>query len=148
MIIDRLNYIHLYAGLHPAFAKASEWLRQTDLDSLACGFVEIAGKEVFATLAENRLSSEKPAFEAHRRYADIQLILDGKERFLLGKEPRILSPKPGTDFYPCEASDSLEFTLGPREFTVFFPGEAHSPGNMADNQFPVCRKLVVKVLMA
>ena len=147
MIIDRLDKIGLYAVLNSSFAKAAQWLRETSLEELPFGRAEIAGESVFATLAENRLSAGTPAFEAHRRYADIQLILGGKERFLLGTKARILPPEPGSDFYPCEAQESLEFVLGQGQFVVFLPGEAHSPGNAAEGGPETCRKLVVKVLI-
>ena len=145
MIIDRLKNISSYTGLGENFGTAARWLEQADLGALAAGTVEIDGERVFATLAENRLSDGEPAFEAHRRYADIQVILDGKERFLLGTEAEILSPEPGTDFYPCRAAKSMEAVLEPGQFVIFLPGEAHSPGNAAGEQ-KLCRKLVVKVL--
>ena len=147
MIIDYLNNLHTYAGLGSSFAKAINWLQATDLDSLPCGQIRIAGDEVFATLAENRLSSGEPQFEAHYRYADIQLILAGKERFLFGTKARIPEPQPDTDFYACEVTESMDFVLEPGMFTVFFPAEAHSPGNIAGTGPEICRKLVVKVLM-
>ena len=146
MIIDWIRNISSYTDLGNHFTDAVKWLESTDLDILACGRVDIAGEQVFATLAENRLSRGEASFEAHCRYADIQIILEGKERFFLGTEAEILPPGPGTDFYPCRVEKSFEFTLEPGQFAVFLPGEAHAPGNAAGEQ-EVCKKLVVKVLM-
>ena len=147
MIIDWIRNISSYINLGNHFADAVKWLKKTDLDTLSCGCIDIAGEQVFATLAENRLSRGEASFEAHRRYADIQIILEGKEGFFLGTEAEILPPEPGTDFCPCRVGNSLEFTLEPGQFAVFLPGEAHSPGNAA-GEHEFCKKLVVKVLMA
>ena len=144
MIIDRIENIGRYRNLGGAFAEAAAWLEKTDLKTLPCGRAEIAGERVFATLSENRLSKEETDFEAHRLYADIQLVLEGKERFLFGTEAEILPPNPGTDFCPCRVSRHIGFTLKPGEFAIFLPGEPHSPGNPAGEPSD-CKKAVIKV---
>jgi len=146
MIIDRIENIGRYRNLGGAFAEAAAWLEETDLKALPCGRAEIAGERAFANLSENRLSREETGFEAHRLYADIQLVLEGKERFLFGTETEILPPNPGTDFYPCRVGRRIGFTLEPGEFAVFLPEEAHAPG-IAPEDADSCKKLVVKVRM-
>ena len=144
MIVDHISRIDRYAGLGESFRTAARWLRETDLHALTPGNFEIDGENVFASLADNVLDREEPAYEAHHRYADIQLILSGKERFFLGWEGREGAGAPGSDFFPCEADRALELTLEADQFVIFLPGEMHAPGNPA--QAPaVCRKLVVKV---
>lgn len=144
MIIDRLENIASYKNLGGAFAEAAAWLEQIDPKALPWGRTEIAGERVFATLSENRLSREETGFEAHRIYADIQLVLEGKERFLFGLETEILPPNPGTDFYPCRVGRRIGFTLEAGELAIFLPGEAHAPG-IAPEDADSCKKLVVKV---
>ena len=144
MIIDRLDRIENYAGLGTNFATAAQWLKEADLFGMEPGTVQIDGERVYATLSDNRLEREKPVFEAHRVYADIQLILSGRERFLLGWDGREGASDPGADLYFFEAGEALPFTLGPNEFVIFQPGELHAPLN-PDGAPSVCRKLVVKV---
>ena len=146
MIIDRLENIASYKNLGGAFAEAAAWMERTDLKALPDGRTEVAGDRVFATMAENPLSREQTGFEVHRLYADIQLVLGGKERFFYGTEREILPPDPGTDFYPCRVGKSIGFILEPGQFAIFLPGEAHAPGNAAEGA-ERCRKLVVKVRM-
>ena len=111
MIIDRIENIKAYAGLGEHFRTAAEWLAGQDIYSLAPGQIGIDGEKVFATLADNQLSRKEPAYEAHRLYADIQLVIDGKELFDLGTEGESADFTPGSDFCPCEVRAGLPFTL-------------------------------------
>ena len=144
MIVDRLDRIGAYAALSSNFAAAARWLAETDLHALAPGRYEIDGDRVFASLQDNWLERDTPAFESHHLYSDLQLVLSGRERFLLGWTGREGAAAPGADYYPSEAEDTLSFTLEPDQFVIFLPGELHSPGN-PDGAPALCRKLVVKV---
>ena len=147
MIIDRIENIGKYAGLGEHFRTAAEWLAMAgqDLSALVPGTLQVDGKQVFATLADNLLSRETPAYEAHRLYADIQVIVDGRETFYLGTEGKPGQLMPEKDFCECEVSAGLPFVLESGWFAIFLPGEMHAPGNPAGEP-SVCRKLVVKVL--
>lgn len=144
MIVDRIENIRKYAGLGEPFRTAAEWLDRQDLSALAPGSFPVDGDRVFATLADNSLAREMPAYEAHRLYADIQLVVDGKEKFYLGTAGTAEEGTPGGDFYPCRVSAGLPFVLESGWFVIFLPGEMHAPGNPADKP-SVCRKMVVKV---
>ena len=145
MIIDKVENIVKYAAMGEHFRTAADWLAGQDLSALAPGTVQVDGERVYAALADNLLSRETPVYEAHRRYADIQMIVDGKEKLFLGTEGTAGHLVPEKDFCPCEVSAGLPFVLESGWFVIFLPGEMHAPGNPADEP-SVCRKLVVKVL--
>ena len=155
MILDTLDAIGKYAGISPNFETAVRWLQETDPEALEPGRTDIDGEKVYAVVSENRLESKEPVFEVHRRYADIQIILQGREGFLYGREGRELSGKPENDVWFCEADRQVPFELEEGGVTVFLPGEAHAPGLYPEKDrrplspaAPVPnRKLVVKVLM-
>ena len=155
MILDTLDAIGKYAGISPNFETAVRWLQETDPEALEPGRTDIDGEKVYAVVSENRLESKEPVFEVHRRYADIQIILRGREGFLYGREGRVLSGKPENDVWFCEADRQVPFELEEGGVTVFLPGEAHAPGLYPEKDrrplspaAPVPdRKLVVKVLM-
>jgi YhcH/YjgK/YiaL family protein len=155
MILDTLDAIGKYAGISPNFETAVRWLQETDPEALEPGRTDIDGEKVYAVVSENRLESKEPVFEVHRRYADIQIILQGREGFLYGREGRVLSGKPENDVWFCEADRQVPFELEEGGVTVFLPGEAHAPGLYPEKDrrplspaAPVPdRKLVVKVLM-
>ena len=145
MIIDDIAHAERYAALSPHFARALRFLAETPLDALDCGTIPLDGERVFANLQENMTRTDGLQFEAHDRYADIQAVLRGSERFALGWDPRLDPPAPGSDFRRCQADQWTDFTLEKNQFVIFLPGEAHAPGNAPQAPAP-CRKLVIKVL--
>ena len=155
MILDTLDAIGKYAGISPNFETAVRWLQETDPEALEPGRTDIDGEKVYAVVSENRLESKEPVFEVHRRYADIQIILRGREGFRYGRKGKELSGKPENDVWFCEADRLVPFELEEGGVTVFLPGEAHAPGLYPEKDrrplspaAPVPdRKLVVKVLM-
>ena len=155
MILDTLDAIGKYAGISPNFETAVRWLQETDPEVLEPGRTDIDGEKVYAVVSENRLEPKEPAFEVHRRYADIQIILQGREGFRYGRKGKELSGKPENDVWFCEADRQVPFELEEGGVTVFLPGEAHAPGLYPEKDrrplspaAPVSVwKLVVKVLM-
>ena len=155
MILDTLDDIVKYAGISPNFETAVRWLQETDPEALEPGRTDIDGEKVYAVMSENRLEPKEPVFEVHRRYADIQIILRGREGFRYGRKGKELSGKPENDVWFCEADRQVPFELEEGGVTVFLPGEAHAPGLYPEKDrrplspaAPVPdRKLVVKVLM-
>ena len=144
MIIDHLGNIQRYAALGKNYATAAKFLVHTDLNSLPFGKTEIDGDRVFANYAENFLDRDEMAWEAHQRYTDIQLIVQGKERFGWVNCAEY-GPLDG-DFQACYPVETpVQFTLTDNQFVIFLPNEPHSPGNPV--KAPArCRKLVIKVL--
>ena len=80
MILDTVSRLSRYAALNPLFLRVAEYLRRSDLNLMADGRYEISGEDAFLTLTRSslRLSTEAP-LEAHRLYADIQIVLSGEE---------------------------------------------------------------------
>lgn len=144
MIIDTVQAIHRYAALGPNYAKAAAFLQQTDLSALCPGKIEIDGDNVFANLADLYLERTEMAWESHRKYTDIQVILQGEEKFGWVERAEF-GPLEG-DFQRCTPLDiPFVFILQAGQFVLYFPGEPHAPGNPA--AVPgLCRKLVIKVL--
>ena len=91
--------------------------------------------------------AEKIPFEAHRKYWDLQLLLEGEE--LLGyapleklQETEPYDPKEDIAFYAGSGDD---VKLQPGTAVLLAPWDAHRPG--ADAGFASCRvkKIVVKL---
>ncbi len=145
MIYDSITNIEAYRGIHPRVMKALEILRDTDFSSMADGTYEVEGKELFYFLQsyETKPSNDKP--EAHKLYADIMMMLDGKEQIgvapLESVEDTGERPEGDIRFYRGETVPVL---LKENRFAVFFPGDAHAPGIAVDGP-EKCRKCVVKV---
>lgn len=88
--------------------------------------------------------------ECHRRYLDVQLLLEGTETFGYGIMPFAGLDEDYLDEKDLAFSEQLQgeerfVTIRAGEFIVFYPGEPHRPLVAAyDDPAPV-RKVVIKV---
>ena len=82
MIVDSLANLDFYGPLNGRFAKALAYLRGVDLKALPEGKYEIDAEEVYMMISERDLKKKADAaMEAHDRYIDIQVVVDGHEGF-------------------------------------------------------------------
>lgn len=146
MILDTLARADRYLPLHPLFARAFEFLRGTDLSSLSPGRHSVQGEQIFAIVeaCEGRTRQEAK-LECHRRYIDIQLVLEGVDE--MGWKPLTECVDPVSDYN--EARDIRFFNDPPSNwiatpagsFCLFFPDDAHAPLVSGG----LIRKVVVKI---
>ena len=79
MIYDTIENLAQYAPLLPGLEKAAAFLARKDLAQLPDGRVEIDGDRVFANLQTyDTKAIDMRGFEAHRAYADVQVVLGGE----------------------------------------------------------------------
>ncbi|MBR5111558.1 MAG: YhcH/YjgK/YiaL family protein [Clostridia bacterium] len=124
------------------FAAAQDFLLSADFASLSLGRHDIDGDNVFVNIQEYTQEEKEPAYEAHAAYADIQVVLQGSERFRWGLGE--LGGLEG-DFRPVTGVEKyVEFTLRENQLVIFLPGEPHAPG-LPEKGPAFCRKAVVKV---
>lgn len=146
MIFDTLDHIEAYKDLHPRIYRGLTLLKTTDFSALADGKVEVEGKDLYFSLQSYQSKTGEPKIEAHRDYADIQVVLEGREH--MGVAPLAdmteeweARPEKDVWFYHGPI-DNL--TLTPGKFVILFPQDAHAPGMAIDESQPV-RKCVVKI---
>jgi YhcH/YjgK/YiaL family protein len=132
--------------------KALEWLSQTDLKDIAPGKYHIDGDDVYASVAESPTKDQDEVkWEAHRKYADIQYVISGKEK--MGVAP-VSAAIPTGDFdeqkdlgfFTVPEEHCTYYTATSAQFFIFFPDDAHRPGiriTGCDRN----KKVVVKVLL-
>ena len=146
MILDILENAHLYTSMNPRFAKAIEFLRRPDLKELTVDTYEIDGKRIYAMVAKDPgREKEKALLEAHNKYVDIQLVLDGTDT--MGWKPRSACKQPTSD-YDSEKDvqlfkDAPDTWLATHSgaFAIFFPEDAHMPLIASG----ILHKVVVKI---
>lgn len=147
MILDHLRNASLYRGLGPNFARAFDFLAGPEWRSLPDGRHEIDGQRLIALpQSYTTRPREKGRWEAHRRYADIQLIVRGRE--MMGFAPldqlAVEQPyDPATDCLFLTGQGQL-LTVAEGEFAVFLPQDAHMPCLAIDEPQPIA-KIVLKV---
>ncbi|HEX7971301.1 MAG TPA: YhcH/YjgK/YiaL family protein [Thiobacillus sp.] len=146
MILATLAEADRYSALHPLFPRAFEFLRNTDLHALAPGKHTVQSEQVFAIVEACAGRTRADAqLECHRRYIDIQLVLDGLDE--MGWKPVAECVDPATDY---DAARDIRFfndapsswiATPPGAFCLFFPDDAHAPLVSAG----LIRKVVVKI---
>jgi YhcH/YjgK/YiaL family protein len=146
MIFSALSQSERYVALHPLFAKAFDYIRENDLFNKAPGRYNIIGEDLIAIVEQvPGKTKEMARLEAHRRYIDIQLVLDGIDE--MGWKPIADCHNPVGEH--SEEKDIRFFTDAPASwiatppdhFCIFFPEDAHAP-LVSNSQV---RKVIFKV---
>lgn len=134
------------------FGMAFEALRALAEQPFCEGRHEVAGDALFINALEYETSPVRESvFEAHRRYIDIMLVLEGEERIGC-REAQTLSciTKPYADaddvLLAQMEKDFTSIHMIPGSIAIFFPEDAHAP-NMDWNGTGRVKKLIAKVLV-
>ena len=132
MILSALSQSPRYAALHPLFPRAFDYIRNTDLFALAPGRYNIVRDDLIAIVEQvSAKTKEMAKLEAHRKYIDIQLVLEGDET--MGWKPLADCLNPVSEhsmekdirfFHDAPAS---WIAVPPDHFCIFFPEDAHAP---------------------
>ena len=151
MIYDTLAHIAAYRGLGANMDRAIDYLATADLSALPAGRYDIDGDNVYLMIQEPDFRAPADAqFEAHRRYADIQLALAEGEAISCLPVERIAA------WDPFDAEKDIGFSnvdekgtplpLPAGMFMILFPQDAHMP-NIKCGLANRGRKAVIKVRM-
>ena len=132
--------------------KALEWIRAEEWTKLNEGKTEIDGRRVFVSYTKyiSKPVEECP-YEAHRLYADIQIVLKGTELVdICGKDGlRLASPysaEKDIAFFDGEPALVHRVALGFPLALVLFPEDVHKPCIAAGKPAEI-EKIVLKVAL-
>jgi YhcH/YjgK/YiaL family protein len=146
MIVSRLANPLLDATLPPRLKQALDYLRRTDLAAVPLGRVDLDGDRLFALVQEyTTRTAENCAWESHRRYIDVQYVVDGTERMgylniASAREREAYDAARDVAFYePGEDYITIETGM----LAIFGPEDVHAPCGAAGKPRPV-RKIVIK----
>lgn len=151
MIFDSAKNLDFYKnlGIEGRYAKAVEFLKNTDLKSLAPGKYEIDGKDVFANVVEyTTVPWEEAKFEAHENYTDIQYVIEGSEVMTYAPldELKVSVPyNPDKDVVFFDNSNpGLQIVAEADEYLIFNPWDGHKPKAANGTPAPI-KKVIVKI---
>jgi len=128
MIMDTLENLRHYRIPADGLEAALAWLEREDLENLEPGRYPLGESGAAAILAEGpTVPAEREDWEAHRRFADLQVVLSGAE--LMGFAPlSSMTPKgPYSEKDDCillEGDGNFMFVRA-GTFAVFMPQDAH-----------------------
>jgi len=130
--------------------EAFAFLASHDLKSMPKGKYPIDSNFVYATITEDPSKDvDKTTWESHRKYVDLQYVIDGEERigvFPVAKAQVEKEYDETKDVANYIADGPLQ-TATPAVFFLFFPTDAHRP-NITPGGNKVVKKIVIKIRSA
>jgi len=150
MIHATLARLALLDSAPPAIREAARLLAAAvDSDGLPEGRSRLGPFDLTVSLPDTAKSGELP-FEAHRRFVDLQLVLEGAEGYELARiadcvVTRAYDAEAEAEFYSSAAAASHFLVLAEGEAVVFFTEDAHKPRIAVEGSTVRLRKAVVKI---
>lgn len=151
MIFDSAKNLDFYKslGVEGRYAKAVEFLKNTDLENLAPGKYEIDGKNVYANVTEyTTIPWEEAKYESHHNYTDIQYVISGSETMTYAPVEELKEKVPYNEekdvvFYDNE-NPGLKVVVKAGEYMIFNPWDGHKPKAAAGDPAPI-KKVIIKI---
>lgn len=148
MIIDKLSNSDLYEFKNEGIKRAIEFIKSTDLNSLADCRSELDGDNIYVIKSSYKTKSKEDAYpEAHRNYIDVQYIMSGTETigYAPNNSQKIHKEYDEENDYELYDAECSYVTFSESMFAVLFPGELHKPGIISGDLQTKVKKIVVKV---
>ena len=150
MILDKIDRCERYFCLHADFKAGFDFIKKALDEKLPAEKYEIDGEKIFAMIQEYETRAwEKPFFEGHKRYIDLQFIAEGEERMDLIDITRAdmiaaYDEKIEAAFFaPKGECTRGAFAAG--DFAIFFPEDLHQPGLRIGADACKMKKIIVKI---
>lgn len=154
MILGNLSNLGEMDYLTPRLKEMLNYLRDNDLRDRELGRIELEGESLFINIEENDMAPrEERRPEAHRRYLDIQLVLEGEESIGVAVDSRAenitgvleeYSEERDIIFYEDVKRENM-IDLFPGDFAVFFPEDIHRPRCTVGEKPGRAKKAIVKM---
>ena len=148
--VDVIEFAKQYHANKVYWDKAIAFLKNNDLNKLAKGKYPIDGENVYASVTEDATKDfDKTNWESHKKYIDIQYVIDGEEKigvYPVAKATVTKEYDEKKDAANYSANGKL-YSASPGTFFIFFPSDAHRP-NITPGGNKVDKKIVIKVRYA
>lgn len=144
MIVDSYKNIQKYGPLLPYLKNGLEAAK--DADSLEVGRYEFEGGYFMIQEGQTKPLDEG-TFEAHRKFIDVQILLDGAEEVAwqeLADTTEAIPYDPTTDKQRLDGSKEHHMLITKGMFWAAFPQDAHKAISHVDQQLSF-RKIVMKL---
>jgi YhcH/YjgK/YiaL family protein len=132
MIFDKISNLSFYLPFDARFQTVIDYLAKTDVDALEEGSYPI-GDGILANVSEYEPIKGEFAFEAHRKYADLQYLHRGDEIIEWMPLDEIKDASEYSDEYDYLGTTTVGKTKVALEvdegsFAYFAPCDVHRPG--------------------
>lgn len=149
MLLADLSREDYAKSLPPVFARLCGKLKALDLAKLELGWQDLEEGVRMNVMSFETSPAEGKKAEMHRKFVDIQLLIEGEEMIEYGlSQPDLAKYDEYRDEDDYQLTDAIddknEVILKPNMFAIFLPYEPHKPGNSVNGN-KTLKKLVVKV---
>ncbi len=129
---------------------AFAFLKNHDLKTIAKGRYPIDGENVYASVTmDSTKDFNKTNWESHRRYIDLQYVIDGEEKIGVSpvNEAKVTNEYNEKKEVANYTAEGKFYPATPGIFFIFFPSDVHRPSISPGGNKPV-KKIVIKVKAA
>lgn len=124
------------------------WGESAKLDGIADGRHELEDGCFFLMQRYETKPEDEVRFEAHKKYADLQLVRTGRERMTMNDVTKLecvceYDAQKDAGFYEGENRVSMEF--GENDWALFLPSDAHKSSMDPASGRSSVEKLVIKI---
>lgn len=126
MIFAKLSDAADYRGIHPRLDRVIDCLNEEFLRRVGTETQKLEDELLYVTRFDyETIPLEEAFFEAHKKYLDVHLMLDGQERVDISHPDTLALFDHKDDFYAYRGEAEQTLILTPGSFLVVFPGDAH-----------------------
>ena len=126
MIFAKLTDAADYRGIHPRLDRVIDCLNEEFLNKVGTQTQKLEDDLLYVTRFDyETIPLEEAFFEAHKKYLDVHLMLQGTERVDISHPDVLTLFDHKDDFYAYQGEAEQTLLLTPGSFLVVFPGDAH-----------------------
>ena len=149
MIFGNINHKKTYSNLDKDLLRCLDYAKENNLLDYEKGSYEIESKDIFVNIVGYETCEKEDRFwEAHKKYIDVHLMLDGCERidlnFIENLEQKEYEDE--GDFLPLEGEHNSYVELRKGDFLVCYPEDAHMTA-IKVNEKENIKKAIFKVIV-
>lgn len=148
--INVQEFSNQYRSNKAYWDSAFAFLKNHDLKKLPVGKYVIDGDNVFATVTEDETKDyDKTNWESHRKYIDLQYVIEGEEKIAVfpAAEATVIKPYDSKKDVANYSAEGKVYDAVPGTFFIFFPVDAHRPNITPGGNKPD-KKIVIKIKAA
>ena len=148
--MKKINLKQKEETLNFAVIECIKFLENTDWADLSLGRHDVADTEIYAVVSEyNTRSVEESKWEAHKKFADLQVVLEGSENIYVSDLSNMESGEyhEDSDYLECAGACGNIVNMNTESGLLLMPNDVHMPCISKDNMPAFVKKCVFKIPM-
>lgn len=150
MIYGNLNNKECIEKLDDKIINAINYFLKNNIKDLGNGEHIIVENELFFNKIEYKTTTKENRFwEAHRKFIDLHIIIEGNERICVNliNNMKVIDYVETEDYVKVEGEEKIICNLEENDFLVLYPEDAHMTCLKVNNNESDVKKVVFKILV-